>query len=143
MSLSVSKECIDTDRFTAVNTAMKGVNVKGGRPFNLRNPLAFPDFEEDGALFYSFPISAGKYVFDHIGGMTGIGFGGIAEYGSKAGLVPYNVEVLPGRVNYFGNLHVVGVESNCKGGVKFTKRDRKDRDFKKASESQPHLFANN
>lgn len=146
LSLSVSEICRDTGRFDVVSTGMSKINGDAGRPFNLRNPFAFPDFEEDETLFYSFGIEEGEYVFDRISGVTKLNLfnpKGV-EYGSTSGLQPYKVSVKAGEVNYLGNLYLVGMDSKCNSPeVKFTYRDRKKRDLKKAAESQPHLFAFN
>ena len=145
LSLGVSSECQSRLGISAIY--WQGVNVEGGRPFNLRNPWIAADYEDEfDSILYSFPTKAGVYEIKNITGGDEIvdrykeGNQMVTKY-KKGQIEPTRYIVEAGKINYLGNLVVTSKKPDCKGfEYKIIKNDQKKRDLADVAKNEPQLF---
>lgn len=142
-SVGVSEACDEQSKFHAVLGFLTGMEGQQGRPFNLRNPFLSYDFDELGSVVYSYPLDPGKYAFSRLSIMDAFSTikTGTTQFKADQQLVPYEVSVEAGKINYLGSIIFHGQEATCEEDrYRIEVLDRKKRDMALVAKKEPLLF---
>jgi len=137
MSTGLDAACVD--EFDNTFIEIKDAKTQEyGRRMIVDNLFMSPDFEENSAHVYSFPMEAGDYVIDQVATPNKL----LAYITDRYPTTRQTFTVTAGQVQYIGAFHFQPVNGACSKEQQVLKKlDFKARDMKKAAEDQPALFS--